>query len=50
MSANSFQNQPEISTRVQVTNLAGKLIKTPDWLINYRRPDHNMIKKLKGHT
>jgi hypothetical protein len=43
----AYPNQPNIGTRVQVTQ-NGKLIKTPDWLINYRRPDTEMILALKG--
>jgi hypothetical protein len=42
-----FPNKPEIGTRVQITR-NNKLIKIPDWLINYRRPDKDMIDKLKG--
>jgi len=29
--AEAFPNQPDIGTRVQVTDLSGKLIKTPEW-------------------
>jgi hypothetical protein len=43
----AYPNQPDISTRVQVTQ-NGKLIKTPSWLINYRRPDKEAIAKVKG--
>lgn len=43
-----FQNMPDQGSRVQVTDLAGRLIKTPDWLINYRHPDYKMIEKIKG--
>ena len=42
-----FPNQPDIGTRVQVTDLRGNLIKTPEWLINYRYPDREAIDKLK---
>jgi hypothetical protein len=41
----AFPNQPDISTRVQVTQ-NGKLIKTPSWLINYRRPDKEAIARV----
>lgn len=41
-----FPNQPDICTRVQVTK-GNKLIKTPEWLINYRHPDTNAIDNLK---
>lgn len=45
----AYPNQPDISTRVQVTQ-HGKLIKTPAWLINYRRPDKEAIDKLRGES
>lgn len=32
---------------IHVTDLAGKLIRTPDWLINYRHPDKAMIESLR---
>jgi hypothetical protein len=43
----AFPNQPDIGTRVQITQ-DGKLIRTPAWLINYRRPDKEAIDKLRG--
>jgi hypothetical protein len=43
----AFPNQPDIGTRVQVTDLSGKLIKTPEWLVNYRHPDHRAIEELR---
>jgi hypothetical protein len=43
----AFPNQPDIGTRVQITQ-SGKLIKTPQWLINYRRPDREAIDKLRN--
>ena len=42
----AFPNQPDIGTRVQVTR-ENKLIKTPEWLINYHRPDTAMIDKFR---
>lgn len=45
-----YVNQPDMSCRVQITNLQGKLIKTPKWLINYRRPDLEMIATCKTHA
>jgi hypothetical protein len=45
----AFPNQPDIGTRVLVTDATGRFIKTPDWLINYRHPDQKEIDKLKGH-
>ena len=38
---------PDISTRVHITK-DGKLIKTPNWLINYRHPDLRMLNTLRG--
>jgi hypothetical protein len=43
----AFPNQPDIGTRVQITQ-NGKLIKTPEWMINYRHPDYSMIDLCKG--
>lgn len=45
----AFPNQPEVGTRVQITE-NGKLIKTPEWLINYRHPHYEEIKKLKNNN
>jgi len=42
----AFPYQPDIGTRVQITK-NGKLIKTPEWLLNYRCPDQNMINSLR---
>ena len=42
----AFPNQPDIGAQVQITH-DGKLIKTPDWLINYRHPDYRMIDKMR---
>ncbi len=42
----AFPNQPKIGTRVQITR-NGKLIPTPVWLINYRRPDREVINQLR---
>lgn len=39
----------EYGTRVQVTK-NNKLIKTPEWLINYRHPDYVQIDSLKKRT
>lgn len=41
----NYFHRLEIATRVQITK-KGKLIKTPEWLINYRRPDMETIDKL----
>ena len=43
----TFINQPPLGTRVQTTDLTGKLVKTPEWIINYRRPDLNAINRCK---
>ena len=42
----TFPNQPDIGTRVQITH-KGKLTATPDWLINYRHPDREVMSKLR---
>ena len=43
----AFPNQPDISSRVQITTVSGKLIKTPDWMLNYRHPNKEEINKLR---
>jgi hypothetical protein len=43
---NEFPNQPDVGTRVQITQNR-KLIKTPEWLINYRHPDFRAIDLLR---
>lgn len=43
----AFPNQPNIGTRVQITQ-KGKLIAAPDWIVNYRHPDIEIIEKMKG--
>ena len=45
--SDAFPNQPDIGARVQITK-GKKLIKTPDWIINYRHPDREAIDALKG--
>lgn len=45
----TFPNQPNIGTRVQVTDMGGKLIKTPGWMLNYKHPNQQEIDKLKAH-
>jgi len=39
----TWTNQPAMGTRVQTVDLRGRLVKTPEWLINYRRPDRERI-------
>lgn len=46
----AFPNQPDIGTRVQVTDLRRKLIPTPGWLINYRHPQRDEINKLRSEA
>lgn len=43
-----YPNQPDIGTRVQITDLSGKLISTPEYLINYRHPRMYEIEQMKG--
>lgn len=42
-----FVNQPDIGTRVQCTDNRGKLISTPEWMINYRHPNRESLKEFK---
>lgn len=44
----AYPNQPDLLSRVQVTDLNGKLVKTPEWLVNYRHPDRGMILAMRG--
>jgi len=37
----------QVGTKVQITNERGKLIKTPEWLLQYRRPNYEIIESLK---
>ena len=46
----AFPNQPDISSRVQITDLNGRLIPTPSWLTSYRHPDLDMIASLRGSS
>lgn len=43
----TFPNQPDLGSRVLVTDLNNKLVKTPKWLLNYRRPDFDAINELR---
>lgn len=43
----AFPNQPDIGTRVQITQ-KGKLVKTPPRLLNYRYPDQKQINAMRG--
>lgn len=44
-------NFDEIDCNIEVRlRQNNKLIKTPGWLINYRRPDYNKINKLRAHN
>jgi hypothetical protein len=44
----TFRHWPSgMGTRVQVT-INGKMVKTPEWLINYRHPNFEKIRELKG--
>lgn len=43
----TFSNPPDIGTRVQVTQ-GGKLTKTPSWILNYRRPDRDVINDMRS--
>jgi hypothetical protein len=46
----TFQNKPDLETIVQVRE-KGRMIRTPEWLINYRHPDFEAIERLRnpGH-
>ena len=45
---NAEWEQPAgIGTRVQVTQ-GGRIVKTPDWIVNYRHPDRGVIESMRG--
>ena len=43
----AYPNQPSYGTTVRVT-VDGKIVRTPEWLINYRHPDRAMINQVRG--
>ena len=43
----AYPNQPSYGTTVRVT-VDGKIVRTPEWLINYRHPDRVMINQVRG--
>ena len=43
----AYPNQPSYGTTVRVT-VDGKMVRTPEWLINYRHPDRSMINQVRG--
>lgn len=45
--ANEAKHQPDVGTRVLITR-NGKLVKTPEWVINYRYPDKHALRTLFG--
>lgn len=44
----AWPNQPDVTPIVSLRSDAGKFVKTPHWLINYRRPDREAIQQLRG--
>lgn len=44
----AFPNQPNLGTTVRVIDDSGRLTQTPEWLLNYRRPDKEQINRLRG--
>lgn len=43
----AYPNQPDLGTTVRVTD-GGKIVPTPEWLLNYRHPDRDMITALRA--
>lgn len=43
----TWRNMPDYETSVNLKT-AGKFVKSPDWLLNYRHPDKEKIESLKG--
>jgi hypothetical protein len=44
----AFPNKPNIGSRVQITDLNGKLISCPEWMKDYRHPDRRVIQQLRN--
>ena len=45
----TFPNQPDIGTTVRATkNNPYRLVKMPEWLLDYRHPNYYEIHKIKG--
>jgi hypothetical protein len=43
----TWVNQPNISSRVQIVDAEGRLMKTPAWVLNYRHPDREQLAAMK---
>ena len=43
----AFPNPPDLGTVVMVTGPDGKIIKTPDWIVNYRSPFYPTINEMR---
>lgn len=43
----AYPNQPDVTCRVQIARSNGRLMRTPEWMINYRRPDRETIQELR---
>lgn len=43
----TWVNQPNIGTRVRVVDEGGQLIKTPNWMLNYRHPDREQLNSMR---
>jgi hypothetical protein len=42
----AFPNQPALGTQVRITK-DGKMIRTPEWILEYWHPDHDTINAMK---
>jgi hypothetical protein len=46
----AFPNQPPVSTVVNIKRRRNnRFMKTPEWLVNYRHPDREMIARLRDY-
>lgn len=43
----TWVNQPEISSRVQIVDADGRLMKIPEWILNYRHPDREQLDSMR---
>lgn len=44
----AFPNQPELCTRVSITDHGGRRMGYPSWLVDYRHPDRSAVNRMRG--
>lgn len=43
-----FPSQPEMCTRVSITDRGGRRMGYPSWLVDYRHPDRSAVNRMRG--